>query len=82
MRKYANMVENYLEQVCCNKCGRSLRVENGILKEGCFHGEQSFGYFSKRDGMKHNFDLCESCYEEMIEEFALPVEEAEEKELL
>ena len=82
MRKYTKIEENNLLEVCCNGCGKALKVENGMLKDGCFHAEHSFGYFSKRDGMKHSFDLCEACYEKIIREFVLPVEEAEENELL
>lgn len=82
MRKYTNFEENQLLEVCCNKCGKVLKVQNGLLREGCFHAEHSFGYFSKRDGMKHVWDLCEDCYEKMIQEFVLPVEETEENELL
>lgn len=82
MRKYANVQENDLEQVCCNKCGRSLKVENGFLKEGCFHVDFSFGYFSTKDGMNHTWDMCEECYDKMIQEFLIPMEETEKKELL
>lgn len=82
MRKYANVQENYLSGVCCNMCGRSLRVENGILKEGCFHAEHSFGYFSTKDGMSHAWDLCEACYDKMVQGFVIPVEETEKNELL
>ncbi len=82
MREYMNREVNHLEQVRCNKCGRSLKVENGMLKEGCFHAEHSFGYFSKQDGMKHSFDLCEECYEKVVKEFVLSVEVMEENELL
>lgn len=82
MRKYANVQENYLSGVCCNMCGRSLRVENGILKEGCFHAEHSFGYFSTKDGMSHAWDLCEECYDKMVQGFVIPVEETEKNELL
>ena len=39
-----------LSKVVCNGCGRELKVENGILKEGCFEGKQVFGYFSSMDG--------------------------------
>ncbi len=65
----------------CNKCGRQLRVENGILKEGCFAADTVFGYFSEKDGVRHLFDLCEDCYDRMIKEFAVRVSETEEKEL-
>ena len=83
MRKYNETQENFeLQEVACNKCGRNMRVERGILKEGCFHADFAFGYFSKRDGMRHRFELCEECYDEMIAEFAIPVEESPEQELL
>ena len=54
----------------------------GILMEGCFHAETAFGYFSNKDGKRHSFDLCEECYDKMIEGFAIPAEEEEISELL
>ncbi len=82
MRKYANVQENELAEVRCNKCGRGMRVENGFLKEGCFHVEHCFGYFSTKDGMNHTWDLCEECYDKMVREFVITVEETEKNELL
>ncbi|MBQ7954644.1 MAG: hypothetical protein IJ282_02730 [Lachnospiraceae bacterium] len=83
MKKYKNNEENLeLLEVHCNKCGRNMRVENGILKEGCFHGDFAFGYFSERDGVRHRFELCEKCYNEVISGFVIPVEETQEQELL
>ncbi len=78
MRKYTDENNMELEQVICNKCGRQLRVENGILKEGCFAADT---VFSEKDGVRHLFDLCEDCYDRMIKEFAVRVSETEEKEL-
>ena len=82
MRKYSDEEKMHLEQVICNACGRYLQVENGIIREGCYHGDSAFGYFSSRDGVKHHFDLCEDCYDKMIENFKVPVEESETMELL
>ncbi len=82
MRKYNNEESMELQEVICNKCGRHMRVERGILKEGCFHADHAFGYFSKRDGVRHRFELCEECYDEIINEFVIPVEESPEQELL
>ena len=70
-----------LSAVVCNGCGRELKVENGILKEGCFEGKQVFGYFSSMDGLEHRFDLCEECYQKMIARFSVPVTEREVTEL-
>lgn len=82
MRKYEEIQKNELIEVVCNKCGRALKVENGVLKEGCFHGEAVFGYFSRKDGVKQSFDLCEDCYDAMIAEFKLKVQDGEVSELL
>ena len=82
MRKYNSENEPVLQEVVCNQCGRALKVEKGILKEGCFHGDFAFGYFSERDGMRHRFELCEACYNKMIAGFQIPVEETQEQELL
>lgn len=80
MRRYQKKTKE-LEQVVCNCCGRTLKVEHGILKEGACRLETVFGYFSGKDMEKHSFDLCEACYDRMIAGFAVPVEIEEETEL-
>ncbi len=82
MRRYEKEQEKKLTQVICNRCGRELKVENGYLKEGCFSADVAFGFFSRKDGTSHHFDLCEDCYDEMIRQFAVPVETTENVELL
>lgn len=82
MRKYLDEKNDELISVFCNNCGKELLVENGILKEGCFEVDNVFGYFSKKDGQIHSFDLCEDCYDKMITGFKIPVEEREARELL
>lgn len=82
MRRYESMEDNKLEKVVCNKCGKELRVENGYLKEGCFHVDYVFGYFSSKDGVRHQLDLCEECYDRFVGSLLIPVDTQEEKELL
>lgn len=79
MRKEEN---GKLTQVRCNGCGRELKVENEIIREGCFTADVRFGYFSRKDGVRHKFDLCEDCYDKRIGTFAIPVEEEPETEFL
>ena len=71
MREY-DEAQQKLQRVVCNGCGKDMEVENGILMEGSFHSDWMFGYFSKRDREKHDFDLCEDCYERITREFAVP----------
>lgn len=82
MRRYEDEPERRLVQVVCNQCQKALKLEKGYIKEGCFTADFCFGYFSKRDGIRHRFDLCEDCYNKMIAGFPVPVEEVPENELL
>ena len=79
MRKSEN---GKLTQIICNACGRELKVEKEIIREGYFTADVRFGYFSRKDGMRHAFDLCEDCYDSWIGSFVIPVEEVPETELL
>ena len=70
MRIYMDEGKNILKQVVCNQCGKALKVKNGILVEGVFEGN------------RHSFDLCEECYNKLIEGFAVEVTKEEVQELL
>lgn len=80
MRQYTD--EKLLINIKCNKCGKDINVENEIIKEGVFSVDYKWGYFSKKDGEIHSFDLCEECYEDFIKKFAIEVTCNEENEFL
>ena len=86
MRSYEkqseNKLENKLEKVICNRCGREMKVVGGILQEGVFEASVLWGYFSDRDGERHSFALCEACYEKIIHTFQIPVQIEEQTELI
>ncbi len=66
----------------CNRCGRKIKEENGVAKEGVFSSACTFGYHSHRDGEIHSFSLCEECYEDLIAQFRIPVTITEIREFL
>ena len=82
MRRYEGENNVILMRVVCNQCKKELKVENGDLKEGCFSADVNFGYFSQKDGTKHHFDLCEECYDKLVGQFPIPVEEYQSTELM
>lgn len=82
MRKYVEETDRKLTEVICNRCGKRMKVENGILREECVAVTKTFGYFSRRDGSTVRFDLCEDCYDELTAQFAIPADESAETELL
>ncbi len=76
MKRYDEQKE--LQEVICNQCGKKLKVEKGILMEGILEVRQNFGYFSGKDGLTQEFDLCEECYDRLIDGFVIPVTQKEE----
>ncbi len=82
MRQYESLEEKKLLKVVCNCCGRVMNVESGIVREGCFHAKDTFGYFSSDDGSCEEFDLCEECYHKITSGFQIPVTKTEITELL
>lgn len=68
-------------QLFCNVCGKTLKMEQGILKEGVFEATKEWGYFSHKDLEVHYFQMCEDCYNQMISNFVIPVTIYEKKEI-
>lgn len=62
-----------LDQIICNCCGKKISLENGFAREGVFSADFEWGYFSEKDGEVHSFDLCEDCYDRMVQGFQIPV---------
>lgn len=78
MRQYQWKETKEITKIVCNRCGKETEVVNGIPKEEMLHVEHTWGYFSKKDGEHHSFDLCEECYDEIGKGFLLPVDMDEE----
>ena len=61
-------------KIICNKCGKEIALENGMCFEDVLSVEKRWGYFSEKDNEIHQFDICESCYDEFVGTFQIPVE--------
>ena len=68
--------------VVCNVCGRSLKMEKGILVEEAFEATKEWGFFSDRDLEVHKFTICEMCYDRIISEFKVPIKVSKKNEVL
>lgn len=71
------------KDILCNVCGRKLKRqgEDGSLLEDVFDAKKEWGYFSKKDRVRHHFYICEDCYDAMVAKFVIPPEEEEVIEL-
>ena len=74
MRRYKIQKTKEIEKIICNRCGKEIDVKNGVAESEMLSVEKRWGYFSKKDNEVHKFDLCESCYDEIIKSFQIPVE--------
>lgn len=69
-------------RIHCNRCGKELLYENGIFREGVLQIVKEWDYFSNKDLQNHYFYICEDCYDQMVEEFIIPVDIRDKKEVL
>lgn len=70
VRRYVRQIED----VICNKCGKSCKV---ILDDKTFTYEHAniyttWGYGSERDGEAHDAHLCEQCFYKVVKGFKHP----------
>ena len=69
------------QNVICNRCGKEFESVDGILHEDGLFVKKGWGYFSGKDLKVHSFNLCEACYDRLLEEFEIPVT-VEDKEVV
>ena len=68
MRQYKTEEAKTVDKYICNKCGKEIS-QGDVLSV-----DKRWGYFSDKDNEVHHFDLCETCYDEIILGFQIPVE--------
>ena len=80
MKKYKSNGD--LETVICNCCGKKLVVEGGIIREGVISVNHAWDFFSEKDGEVHHWDLCESCYDNLLNQFRIGADVEEQVEFI
>ncbi len=69
--------------VYCNCCGRRICGEEQEIRASFLTIRKEWGYFSDRkDGQIHSMDICEACYDMLVESFTIPPEKEEITEYL
>lgn len=75
-------MEKKEKKIYCNCCGKAIGKEGTDKREDYLEVRKEWGYFSDKDGDIHHFILCESCYDQFIKQFCIPVEKTIQTELL
>lgn len=71
-----------VRMIYCNKCGRAICMEEAVEKVDYLKIEKNWGYFSNKDGICQRINICEECYDELVQSFEIAPEEKENTELL
>ncbi len=80
MRRYVSTNKKLV--IICNRCGKVIKTKKDVALEGVFGTRYNWNYYSKKDTEIHLFDLCESCYDEMVKNFIIPVDVEKSTELM
>ncbi len=70
------------DKIICNACKKVILETNTIPTADYLHVEKEWGYFSGKDGQKHEFDICEECYDAWIKGMQIPAACKEVTELV
>lgn len=74
MKKATNQSVNVITDIYCDACGASVVPQfqkehrenlNDFNEFGVLHA--SYGYGSNQDGDSFHFDLCETCFKELLD---------------
>lgn len=68
--------------IYCNRCGSPICMVESVEKADYIKIEKNWGYFSNKDGISEKVNICENCYDELVEGFKIPPETEENTELL
>lgn len=79
MKKYDEKIKK--EVLICNCCGQTIIPTDESDRTSFLNVRQTWGYFSKWDGSTHSFQICEKCYEKMIQSWCYPPDIEEVTEL-
>jgi hypothetical protein len=73
MRKYKKVVKDELDDILCDVCGASCvpkRDEGSVEFDASWAEfavlEANWGYMSRKDGDRANYEICEKCFDKIV----------------
>lgn len=73
-----------IDDIICNKCGKSITqvphnqmLSPDVANMECVSIRKSWGFWSKKDMLTQNVDICEPCWDLFCETLAVPPAETD-----
>lgn len=75
MREYkaVEIKVDKVDKVFCNMCEQPIKTDKSGNLYDYIHISKKWGYNSNMDGEKHEIDLCQECYKNIIDKFKIKV---------
>lgn len=70
--KTISIQKDEIDEVICNMCGQKIEKDDNGHFADYLQVYKRWGYYSSHDGEEHSFDLCENCYNNIINKFKIP----------
>lgn len=71
MKTYKKKLTKVVDQILCDCCGQSCTKEVPTIKPSFDHEyatiEATWGYFSNQDGTQYDIQICEHCFNEVLQ---------------
>lgn len=64
MRRFVTKPKNVLDDIICDVCSRSCKTPLADFEHATVSAD--WGYSSRKDGQQTRIDLCESCFDTII----------------
>lgn len=62
-----------IDIVVCNCCGKEIKTDSHGYTPDHLSVEKRWSYHSCFDNSIHSFDICQDCYQKIIDSFKLPI---------
>lgn len=67
MKTYKQVKKKVIDQIICDCCGQSCTMNEPFDEHEYATLEATWGYFSNQDGTQYNIELCESCFNDVLQ---------------
>lgn len=67
MRTYKQKTIKVFDNIYCDVCGISCTITEPCIEHEYAKIEATWGYFSHQDGTQYDIELCEHCFNEVLQ---------------
>jgi hypothetical protein len=67
MKTYKNKTVKTVDKILCDSCGKDCTINVPVDEHEYAELSATWGYFSDQDGLQFDIQICETCFNEVID---------------